>query len=75
MRKPLGQEDMAYTRKRLEKYTDDVRNSNMKLDIFDFAVILEEARTLFSHAVLLQSIIATSTQQVSCVTNLYLSTD
>ncbi|KKZ67521.1 hypothetical protein EMCG_06810 [[Emmonsia] crescens] len=61
MYKPLSQREMGYIRKRLEEYTDRVRRHSHKLDGFDCAVILEDARTLFSYAALLES--TTKTQQ------------
>lgn len=70
MYKPLSDEDMRCVRKRLEGYTDKARKQS-KLDEFECAVILEDARTLFSEAVLLKSIIATPTQRVSYIANFY----
>ncbi|EEH45960.2 uncharacterized protein PADG_02110 [Paracoccidioides brasiliensis Pb18] len=59
MYKPLGQEEMGYIRKRLEEYTDLVRRQTHILDNFDNAVILADARTLFSCIALLVSTIKT----------------
>ncbi|OJD16116.1 hypothetical protein AJ78_03696 [Emergomyces pasteurianus Ep9510] len=59
MYKPLGQEEVGYIRKRLEEYTDEVRRHIHKLDGFDCAVILADARTLFSYIALLESTIKT----------------
>ncbi|EQL29708.1 hypothetical protein BDFG_07700 [Blastomyces dermatitidis ATCC 26199] len=59
MYKPLGQEEVCYIRKRLEEYTDEVRRHIHKLDGFDCAVILADARTLFSYIALLESTIKT----------------
>ncbi|EEH21778.1 hypothetical protein PABG_03994 [Paracoccidioides brasiliensis Pb03] len=56
MYKPLSQEEVAYIRKRLEEYT---RRHIHKLDGFDCAVILADARTLFSYIALLESTIKT----------------
>ncbi|OJD11236.1 hypothetical protein AJ78_07951 [Emergomyces pasteurianus Ep9510] len=57
MYRPLSQEDKRYIRKRLEDYTDEARRHIHKLDGFDCAVILADARTLFSNMVLLESTI------------------
>ncbi|OJD11465.1 hypothetical protein AJ78_07771 [Emergomyces pasteurianus Ep9510] len=59
MYKPLSQEEMGYIRKRLEEYTDRVRRQTYILDNFDNAVILADARTLFSYIALLESTIKT----------------
>ncbi|OJD16911.1 hypothetical protein AJ78_02948 [Emergomyces pasteurianus Ep9510] len=59
MNKPLGQEEMGYIRKRLEEYTDRVRRQIYILNNFDNAVILTDARTLFSYIALLESTIKT----------------
>ncbi|OJD12103.1 hypothetical protein AJ78_07252 [Emergomyces pasteurianus Ep9510] len=70
MHRPLSQEDMSYIRKRLEKYADEVRQHIHKLDGFDCAVILADARTLFSYIGLLESMI--KTQQVKLYPKLIL---
>ncbi|EDN09661.1 predicted protein [Histoplasma mississippiense (nom. inval.)] len=59
MYKPLSQEEMGYIRKRLEEYTDEVRRHIHKLNWFDCAVILADARTLFSYIALLEPMIKT----------------
>ncbi|KAL2371334.1 hypothetical protein RJ035_005345 [Blastomyces gilchristii] len=57
MYKPLSQEEVSYIRKRLEEYTEEVRQHIHKLDGFDCAVILADARTLFSYIALLELMI------------------
>ncbi|EDN05789.1 predicted protein [Histoplasma mississippiense (nom. inval.)] len=56
MYKPLSQEEVGYIRKRLEEYR---KRHIHKLDGFDCAVILADAKTLFSYFVLLESTIKT----------------
>ncbi|KAG5302377.1 hypothetical protein I7I48_02712 [Histoplasma ohiense] len=63
MDRPLSQEDMSYIRKRLEEYTNKMRWQTHKLDAFDCAVILADARTLFSYIALLESMVASQAQQ------------
>ncbi|KKZ63503.1 hypothetical protein EMCG_02190 [[Emmonsia] crescens] len=64
MYKPLSQGEVGYIRKRLEEYTAEVRRHIHKLDGFDCAVILEDARTLFSYIALLESTIKTHQVQL-----------
>ncbi|EEQ85131.2 uncharacterized protein BDCG_08400 [Blastomyces dermatitidis ER-3] len=57
MYKSLSQEEVSYIRKRLEEYTEEVRQHIHKLDDFDCAVILADARTLFLYIALLKLMI------------------
>lgn len=64
MYRPLSQEDLGHIRKRLEEYTDEVRWHTGNLNGFDCAVILADAKTLFSYIALLESMVASQAQQV-----------
>ncbi|KGQ02174.1 hypothetical protein PAAG_11129 [Paracoccidioides lutzii Pb01] len=65
MYKPSSQEEMDYISKRFEEYTDRVRRQTHILDNFDNAVILADARTLFSYIALLESTIKTQRVKVA----------